>query len=258
MADLPTEPPLSPPPGATNSQGLPIGPVVSPPTGSTTEDGLPTGPVPGLTDVTQNQTKQNNSTGTILNPTLHDKSASRIPSLQGAFPKGVGFLFQIVDANLKPNPASTLQVVVPPSSLDISMNKIITRTMTRGGWMEEHWGDSLSDISAQQSTAGFLWEGEGGGGGLTRINAKKTFAYSNFKLLFEMYRNNGLGYDLDGNVVENGRVRIVYDNMDIYGYFTDFNVDETADTPYRFNLRWSFKVQEMLVSIPSILSAVSI
>jgi hypothetical protein len=42
---------------------------------------------------------------------------------------------------------------------------------------------------------------------------------------------------------------LLYDRGTYLGVFTSFSVEETADSPFAFNLSWSFKVKETIQQV---------
>ena len=157
------------------------------------------------------------------------------------------FYVEILDDSGSPLPIPKLRLLVPPSSLEISMSKIVNRTVTRGGYIEEHWGDNLDELSASGSTASFMDPEVG----LTRTYAKDTLSWDNFNLLFEAYRNNGLIYGDGGWVQKAGMIRLSFDNLVFDGYFTQFTVTEAADRQFAWNISWNFKSQHTSISVYS-------
>lgn len=49
-----------------------------------------------------------------------------------------------------------IKLMINPSSMSQNMSKIVNRTQTMVGWVEEHWGEELDTITFQGSTAAFL------------------------------------------------------------------------------------------------------
>jgi hypothetical protein len=135
---------------------------------------------------------------------------------------------------------------VNPQSLQITHNKQIERIQTRGGWVEQHWGDQLDEISCNGSTGAFMNIHTG----LTSVLRHRTIAWDRFRDLHDLYRNNGSVYDPFGNIVLQGRILLLYD-MGVYtGTFRTFQFEETAETPFSFTLSWTFKVESVLMQFP--------
>lgn len=136
---------------------------------------------------------------------------------------------------------------VNPASFTESHTKKIERLQTRGGWVEQHWGDDLSEISCDGSTGAFvnLYTG------LSSVVRQKTIAWDRYRDLYDLYRHNGSVYDPFGNVVLQGKIMLLYDRGTYIGTFRSFEVEETADAPFVFKISWAFKVEQTLVRIPA-------
>src|SRR6478736_6967307 len=68
-----------------------------------------------------------------------------------------------------------LRMHVNPSELEFQYKKIINRFRTRGGWVEEHWGDELDVVNVTASTGSFM----NPGGGLAVSERDKTLSMVN-------------------------------------------------------------------------------
>ncbi len=135
---------------------------------------------------------------------------------------------------------------VNPRSFAETFNKKIERIQTRGGFVEQHWGDDLGEISVDQSTGAFVNLQEG----LSSILRHRTIAWDRFRDLYDLYHNNGSVYDPYGNIVLQGNVMLMYDRGTYLGYFRTFSVEETETSPFAFNLSWTFKVVETIFQVP--------
>ncbi len=134
-----------------------------------------------------------------------------------------------------------------PGSFSEQHLKKIERTQTRGGWVEQHWGDDLTSISASGSTGAFMNLYTG----LSSVVRQRTIAWDRYRDLYDLYRHNGSVYDPFGNVVLQGRLMLMYDRNSYIGTFRSFEVEETADAPFVFNISWEFKVEQVLTRIPA-------
>lgn len=135
---------------------------------------------------------------------------------------------------------------VNPANLSENHTKKIEEFTTRGGHVEQHWGDELSEMSADGSTGAFvnLYTG------VSSVLRQRTIAWDRYRDLYDLFHNNGSVYDPMGNVVLQGDVMILYDRGLYIGYFTSFDVEETEDSPFAFNLSWNFKVRKTIVRLP--------
>lgn len=135
---------------------------------------------------------------------------------------------------------------VNPSSFGESFNKKVERIQTRGGFVEQHWGDDLGEISADQSTGAFINLYTG----LSSILRQRTIAWDRYRDLYDLYHNNGSVHDPFGNIVLQGHVMLMYDRGTYLGHFKNFSVEETDQAPFAFKLSWVFKVVETLFQMP--------
>lgn len=132
-----------------------------------------------------------------------------------------------------------------PSSWEESYTKLITRQATRGGFLEQHWGEELDSITASGSSGMFVSVASG----LSALNRKATIGYRKYLDLVALYKNNGLVYDQRGNVVLKGGLNLHFDSNIYNGYFENLTVTESADNPYTFELSWTFKVYHQVRNV---------
>jgi len=135
---------------------------------------------------------------------------------------------------------------VNPASLSETHTKKIERIQTRGGFVEQHWADDLSEMSADGSTGAFmnLYTGT------TSVLRQRTIAWDKFRDLYDLYHNNGSVYDPLGNIVLQGNIMLLWDRGTYIGYFRSFDYEETEESPFAFKMSWSFKIQQTLVQLP--------
>jgi hypothetical protein len=135
---------------------------------------------------------------------------------------------------------------VNPANFNEQHTKKIERIQTRGGFVEQHWGDELSVISCDGSTSAFinLYTGT------SSVLRQQTIAWDRYRDLHDLYRNNGDVYDPFGNIVLRGNVMLMYDKGVYIGYFSTFSSEETDGSPFTFNLNWEFKVELTLTQVP--------
>jgi hypothetical protein len=101
--------------------------------------------------------------------------------------------------------------------------------MATGGFMRLYSG--MSNIT-------------GGPGAIdTGGNRRETIAYDKYLDILALFHNNGSIYDLSGQIVFQGILKIIFDGGIYYGWFSNFNVTESADQPYMFDLTASFQVE---------------
>lgn len=134
---------------------------------------------------------------------------------------------------------------VNPSSFEESYQHKIERIQTRGGFVEQHWGSELTQISASASTGAFMNIYTG----LTSVLRQRTIAWDRYRDLYDLFMNNGSVYDPFGNIVLQGNVLLMFDRGNYLGTFRSFDMEETDDSPFAFKLNWTFKVETTLLSI---------
>jgi hypothetical protein len=135
---------------------------------------------------------------------------------------------------------------VNPSSFAETFNKKVERIQTLGGFVEQHWGDDLSEISADQSTGAFINLYTG----LSSMLRQRTIAWDRYRDLYDLFRNNGSVYDPFGTIVLQGWILLIYDRGTYVGTFRTFSVEETDDSPFAFKINWTFKVEKILQQVP--------
>lgn len=141
------------------------------------------------------------------------------------------------------NPVFPFMVLhVNMNSLEESYTKLINRMVTRGGFVEQHWGEELDSLSCSGSTGAFVSVRSG----LSVLNRKASIAYRKHLELVALYRNGGGVYDQRGNLVLYGGVNLHFDSNVYTGYFENLTVNESSDNAFTFNVDLSFKVQTSL------------
>ena len=135
---------------------------------------------------------------------------------------------------------------VNPANYSENHTKKVERFQTRGGWVEQHWGDDLSEISADGSTGAFMNVYTG----LSSVMRRNTIACDRFRDLHDLFHNNGSVYDPYGNVVLQGNIMLMYDRGTYIGVFATFEFEETAESPFAFRVSWTFKVRETILKLP--------
>lgn len=143
---------------------------------------------------------------------------------------------------------------VNPTSMKFSSTKVIQRIQTRGGFVEQHWGEGSRTIAFEMATGGFmrLYSGLSNittGGDLTKVGSavtsgrRDTIAYDKYLDMLALFHNNGMVYDDRGEIVFNGAIKCTFDEGEYTGWFNDFTVSESAEKPYQFDLSASFTIR---------------
>jgi hypothetical protein len=135
---------------------------------------------------------------------------------------------------------------VNPKSMKISYTKVIERTQTKGGFVEQHWGDGTQTIAFDMATGGFmrLYSGlsDVTSPEMTEGTRRETLAYNSYLDILALFHNNGSVYDIYGQVALQGQIKITFDGGVYLGWFTDFNVQESSANPYQFTMSTTFEV----------------
>jgi hypothetical protein len=188
-----------------------------------------------------------------------DSEVIPVPSIQPSYTHGMAtrrtfipMAFQVT------SPLSNRRVLMPhalvmhvnPQNYSEQHNKKLERIQTRGGWVEQHWGDDLTEITCDGSTGAFMNIYTG----LTALLRQRTIQWDRYRDLLDLFRNNGSLYDPYGAIVLQGNIMLMYDRGTYNGYFKTFEVEETDDSPFAFKLSFSFKVQEELMKIPNLIA----
>lgn len=137
---------------------------------------------------------------------------------------------------------------INPQSMSIKYQRVVTRIQTRGGFVEQHWGDGPQSIDFDMVSGGFmrLYSGLSSitnadkyGGG-----RRETIAYDKYLDILALFHNNGSVFDSRGNIVLQGIIKITFDGGVWLGWFTTFNVTEATDRPYMLAMTASFEVHK--------------
>jgi len=187
--------------------------------------------------------------------------SSEIPLFTGAFPAGAAeefsgsgkrpVIFDIVGADMETSilPEDLKLVLhVNPKSMSLRYEKLIERIQTKGGFVEQHFGDGTRTMEFEAATGGFmrLYAGismttdpkKTGG------SRRETLAYDSYLDLLAMFHNNGSVYDLNGQVAIQGAIKVTFDGGVYTGWFTSFSVTEDAQGPYQFQMSASLEIEK--------------
>ena len=146
---------------------------------------------------------------------------------------------------------------VNPISMAFTYAKQIERIQTKGGFVEQHWGEAARSISFSMATGGFkrLYSGLSnitGGGIDVGGNRRETIAYDKFLDLLALFRNNGSVYDYTGQIVLQGKIKITFDGGIYLGWFNSFKVDESSEKPYQFTLSAEFTIDQEILRLRTV------
>lgn len=145
---------------------------------------------------------------------------------------------------------------VNPRTMQFNYSKQITRTQTRGGFVEFHWGDAAEEVTFEAATGGFmrLYSGLSNitGSGNNVQGRRQTIAYNKYLDLLALFHNNGAIYDSFGNIVLQGYIKMTFDGGVHIGWFDgQFSVQESATTPYMFTLNARFIIDREIMRFRS-------
>lgn len=181
------------------------------------------------------------------------------PIFTGAFPAGAAdeysgrgvrpVVFDIVspdgETTLLPDDLKMV-LHVNPNTMSIKYQKIIERQQTKSGFVEQHFGDGTQSVDLDAATGGFmrLYTGLSSvtSPTMTGGSRRETLAYDSYLDLLALFHNNGSVYDISGQVALQGKIKLMFDGGIFYGWFTTFQVQESADKPYQFTLTAAFEV----------------
>lgn len=181
-------------------------------------------------------------------PILHEPGLPEYPHPATKRRGRIPMAFQVTSpfSRLKALLPHALVLHVNPSSFQLTHQKVVERIQTRGGWVEQHWGDQLDEVRCEGSTGAFMNIYTG----LASVLRQRTIAWDRFRDLHDLYRNNGSVYDPSGSIVLQGQIMLMYDRGVYTGTFRTFEFEETADSPFAFRLSWAFKVEHTIWHIP--------
>lgn len=183
-----------------------------------------------------------------------------MPVFNGAFPAGYldefsgrgvrPVVFDIIDPSGNSILPDDLKLVlkVNPKSMSLNYAKNITRIQTKGGFVEQHWGEGTQAIGFDMVTGGFmrLYTGMSNvtSPELTGGSRRETLAYESYLDILSMFHNNGSVYGVDGQVALQGSLKLTFDGGVYYGWFNSFSVTESTENPYQFSMSAEFEVSE--------------
>jgi hypothetical protein len=149
---------------------------------------------------------------------------------------------------------------VNPSSMKFSYAKIIERIQTKGGYVEQHFGDGAESISMDASSGAFMRLHTGlisitGGSNSLNVGGtrRETIAYDTFLDMLAMFHHNGSIFDYRGNIVFQGIIKISFDGDYWLGWFNSFSASEEAEKPYQFSMSMDFTIAHEFMGLRSVI-----
>ena len=190
-----------------------------------------------------------------MNPNPYIRSAFKSPadefSNQGIRP----VVFDVIgtDGVTSLLPDSLKMVLhVNPSTMQFQYTRVVERIQTKGGFVEQHWGEAPANVTFEMATGGFMRlytglsniTGPSSAGGYDAGGTRRdSIAYDKYLDFLALYHNNGSVYDAEGRIVFAGCIRMLFDGHTFDGYFSNLNVTEAADKPYQFAISTGFTVK---------------
>lgn len=177
-----------------------------------------------------------------------------------------------------------LVLLINPASLSVNMAKMVNRSQTMTGWVEDHWGEEMDTVTFQGSTASFLWGGPetptvkgtnqtsreiqemyndymnipglgvdepvgmGDYSGLTVKRRRETLGYDELRRIIHLMNANAANFDSRGFVSKRLFIQLGYDYAAYRGYFESFDVTEDAESPFKFIYTATFKAEKTIFS----------
>lgn len=140
---------------------------------------------------------------------------------------------------------------VNPKSMNVKYQRKVERMQTRGGFVEQHWGDDTQGISFENATGAFMRLYSG----LSNVtnpayggSRRETMAYDSYLDMLALFHSNASVYDSLGQVALQGYIKVTFDGGVYLGWFDTFNVTESADQPYQFTFTMEFIIAKEVQS----------
>src|SRR5574338_140458 len=131
-----------------------------------------------------------------INSANPDFDKVEVPSTQPNYTHGLGRRQSFIPVAFQvTSPFDSRRVLLPhalvmhvnPATWSVNYSKKVERIQTRGGFVEQHWGDELTEINADGSTGAFMNIYTG----LSSVLRHRTIAWDRYRDLHDLYRNNG-------------------------------------------------------------------
>lgn len=136
---------------------------------------------------------------------------------------------------------------VNPRNMSLKYTRQVERIQTRGGFVEQHWGDAANTIDIEAATGGFmrLYTGLSNvtSPAMTGGSRRETLAYDSYLDLLALFHNNGSVYDIDGQVALQGVIKMTFDQGVYLVWMDSFTATESTENPYQFTLSASMTVR---------------
>lgn len=184
-------------------------------------------------------------------------SSTRV--LNGNFPNGAAdanadtgrrpVIFDILGPDLETSilpEGYKLVLHINPTTLSLKYKRKVERIQTKGGFVEQHWGDDLSGLDLEMNTGAFMRLYTGVTAVTSPVVAggsrRETLAYDSFLDMLALFHHNGSIFDTNGQVVLQGIIKVTFDGGVYLGHFSAFSVNQNADQPYQFTMSASMDI----------------
>jgi hypothetical protein len=147
---------------------------------------------------------------------------------------------------------------VNPQQMQIKYSRKVERIQTRGGFVEQHWGDESQGISFQMATGAFMRLYVGLSANTSPVyggTRRETLSYDSYLDMLALFHNNGSIYDSDGKIALQGIIKVSFDGGVFYGWFNSFTVTEAAEKPFQFALSAEMDIKKEVQSWRSVFDA---
>lgn len=179
--------------------------------------------------------------------------------LNGNFPNGAAdadsdtgrrpVIFDILGPDLETSilpEGYKLVLHINPTTLSLKYKRKVERIQTKGGFVEQHWGDDLSSLDLEMNTGAFMRLYTGVTSVTSPVSTggsrRETLAYDSFLDMLALFHHNGSIYDINGQVILQGIIKVTFDGGVYLGHFTSFTVNQGADTPFQFTMSASMDI----------------
>lgn len=136
---------------------------------------------------------------------------------------------------------------INPTSLSLKFKRKVERIQTKGGFVEQHWGDDLTSMDLEMSTGKFMRLYTGLTATTSPIlsggSRRETLAYDSYLDMLALFHHNGSVFDTNGQVIFQGAIKVTFDGGVYLGHFTSFTVNQSADAPWQFTMTASMDIE---------------
>lgn len=129
---------------------------------------------------------------------------------------------------------------INPTTLSLKYKRKVSRMQTKGGFVELHWGDDLTGLDLEMNTGAFMRLYTGVTAATSPVamggSRRETLAYDSFLDMLALFHHHGSVYDVNGQVVLQGIIKITFDGGVYLGNFNSLSITQGGDAPYHFTM----------------------